>query len=40
MKKIYCAIFGHKVEYAGVCPPTGIEYNFCIRCESMIEISR
>ena len=38
IKKLICKMFGHKLQNAGFCPFTKIDYNVCIKCETMIAV--
>jgi hypothetical protein len=35
-KYLICKFFGHRLNSAGSCPYTGLAYDYCERCESMI----
>lgn len=38
LKFALCKVISHKEVYGGSCPYTGMRYNYCERCESMIPI--
>lgn len=38
VKYAYCKVTSHNEVPAGSCPYTGMRYNYCRRCQSMIPI--
>ena len=38
IKQLICKMFGHKLQHAGFCPFTKIDYDVCIKCETMIAV--
>jgi hypothetical protein len=38
IKKVICKMFGHKIQHAGFCPFTRIDYDVCTKCETMFEV--
>lgn len=36
INKLFCKIFGHKIEHAGFCPFTKIDYDVCTKCTKMM----